>query len=60
MVVNLIKCSVCRKQYKSTTMTKFSTRANNYKSTPCHFWKGQKLSNQARNPETSLQTLSGE
>ena len=56
MVVNLTKCSVCRKQYKSTTMTKFSTRANNYKTTPCHFWKAQKLSNQARNPETSLQT----
>ena len=47
MVVNLTKCSVCRKQYKSTTMTKFSTRANNYKTTPCHFCKAQKLSNQA-------------
>ena len=58
MVVNLIKYSVCRKQYKSTAMTKFSTRANNYKSTPCHFWKAQKLSNQACNPEASLQTLS--
>ena len=27
MVVNLIECSVCRKQYKSTTVTKLSTRA---------------------------------
>ena len=32
MVVYLIECSVCKKQYKSTTVTKFSARANNYKS----------------------------
>ena len=49
MVVYLIECSVCRKQYKSTTVTKFSTRVNNYKSTHRNFWNGQKLSNQARN-----------
>ena len=47
MVVNLIECSVCRKQYKSTTVTKFSARANEYKTTHRNFWKGQKLSNQA-------------
>ena len=33
MVVYLIKCSVYRKQYKSTAVTKFSARANKYKST---------------------------
>ena len=45
MVVNLIECSVCRKQYKSTTTAKISARANNYKSTHRKFSKGQKLSN---------------
>ena len=49
MVVNLIECSVCRKQYESTNVTKFSARANNYKSTHRNVWKGQKLPNQARN-----------
>ena len=49
MLVYLIECSVCRKQYKSTTVIKFRPRTNNYKSTHCNFWKGQKLSNQARN-----------
>ena len=49
MVVYLIECSVCRKQYKSASVTKFCPRANNYKSTHRNFRKGQKLSNQARN-----------
>ena len=49
MVVNLIECSVCRKQYKSTTVTKFSARANDYKTSHRNFWKGQELSNQACN-----------
>ena len=49
MVVYLIECSVYKKQYKSTIVTTFSARANNYKSTHRNFWKGQKLSNQARN-----------
>ena len=49
IVVYLIECSVCRKQYKNTPVTKFCARANNYKSTYRHFWKGQKLSNQVCN-----------
>ena len=49
IVVYLVECSVSRKQYKSTTVTKFRARANNYRSTHRNFWKGQKLSNQTRN-----------
>ena len=49
MVVYLIECRICRRQYNGSTMTKFRTRANNYKSTHPDFRKEQKLSNQARN-----------
>ena len=49
MIVYLIECSVCGKQYNGNAVTKFRARANNYKSTHCHFWKEQTLSNQARN-----------
>ena len=51
MVVYLIECKVCGKQYSGSTVTKFHARANNYKSTHRNFWKEQKLSNQARNQE---------
>ena len=49
MVVYLIECRVCRKQYNSSTVTKFRARANNYKSTHRNIWKEQKLANHARN-----------
>ena len=47
MVVYLIECRVCRKQYNGSTVTKFRARANNYKSTHRNFRKEQILSNQA-------------
>ena len=55
MVVYLIECRVCRKQYNSRTATTFHATANNdnYKSTLGNFWKEQKLSNQARNKKRS-------
>ena len=49
MVVYLIECRVCRKQYNSSTVTKFRARANNHKSTYHNIWKEQKLSNHALN-----------
>ena len=49
MVVYLIECRVCRKQYSGSTVTKFYARANNYKRTHRNFQKEQILSNQARN-----------
>ena len=49
MVVYLIECSVSRKQFNGSTVTKFRARANNYKSTHRNFRKEQTLSNQARN-----------
>ena len=49
MVVYLIECRVCRKQYNGSTVTNFRARANNYKSTHHNFRKEQILSNQARN-----------
>ena len=49
MVVYLIECSVCGKQYNGSTVTTFRARANNYKSTHLNFRKEQILSNQARN-----------
>ena len=49
MVVYLIECRVCRKQYNGTTVIKFHARANNYKRTHRNFQKEQILSNQARN-----------
>ena len=49
MVVYLIECRVCGKQYNGSTVTKFRARANNYKSTHRNFRKEQILSNQARN-----------
>ena len=49
MVIYLIEFRVCRKQYNSSTVTKFRARVNNYKSIHRNFWKEQKLSNQTRN-----------
>ena len=49
MVVYLIECRVCGKQYNGSTVTKFRARDNNYKSTHSNFRKEQILSNQARN-----------
>ena len=49
MVVYLIECRICGKQYNGSTVTKFRARANNYKSTHRNFRKEQILSNQARN-----------
>lgn len=49
MVVYLTKCHAYGKKCNGKTMTKFCTRANNYKSTHYNFRKEQKLSNQARN-----------
>ena len=49
MVVYLIECRVCGKQYNGSIVTKFCARANNYKSTHRNFRKKQILSNQARN-----------
>ena len=48
MVVYLIECRVCGKQYNGSTVTKFRARANNYKSTHRNFLKEQILPNQAR------------
>ena len=39
MVVKLIECRICRKQYNDSNVTKFPARANNYKSTYQNFWK---------------------
>ena len=49
MVLYLIECRICRKQYNGNTVTKVRARANNYKSTHRNFRKEQILSNQARN-----------
>ena len=49
MVVYLIECRVCRKQYNSSTMTKICARANNYKGMHHNFRKEQILANQAHN-----------
>ena len=49
MLVYLIKCRICGKQYNGSTVTKFRARTNNYKSTHRNFRKEQILSNQARN-----------
>ena len=49
MVVYLIECRVCGKQYNGSTVTKFRAGANNYKSTHRNFRKEQILSNQTRN-----------
>ena len=49
MVVYLIECRVCGKQYNGSSVTKFCARTNNYKSTHHNFHKEQKLSNQACN-----------
>ena len=48
MVVYLIKCRICGKQYNGSTLTKFGARASNYKSMHRNFRKEQILSNQAR------------
>ena len=48
MVVNLIECRVCGKQYNGNTVTKFRARNNKYKSTHRNFWKEHKLSKQAQ------------
>ena len=49
MVVYLMECRICGKQYNGSTVTKFRARANNYKNTHHNFRKEQILSNQARN-----------
>ena len=49
MVVYLIECRICGKQYNGSTVTKFCARANNYKSTHRNFRKEQILSNQTGN-----------
>ena len=49
MVVYLIECRVCRKQYNGSIMTKFRSRASNYKSAHPNFRKEENLSHQARN-----------
>ena len=49
VVIYLIECRVCGKQYNGSTVTKFRARANIYESTHRKFWKEQILSNQARN-----------
>ena len=48
MVVYLIECRVCGKQYNRSTVTKSRAKANNYKSTHSNFWKEQKMSNQTK------------
>ena len=48
MVVYLMECRVCGKQYNASTVTKFRARAKNYESTHRNFQKEQKLSNQVR------------
>ena len=47
MVVYVIECRVCGKQYNGSTVTKFCARAYNYKNTHRNFQKEQKLSNQS-------------
>ena len=49
MVVYLIECRVCGKQYNGSNMTKFRATASNHKTTHRNFQKEQILSNQARN-----------
>ena len=49
MLVYLIECRVCEKQYNGSTVTKFRARANKHKSTYRNFWKEQILSKQAPN-----------
>ena len=39
MVVHLIECRICGKQYNGNTVTKFRARANYYKRTQRNFWK---------------------
>ena len=48
MVVYMIECRVCRKQYNGSPVTKFLARANNYKSIHPNF-RNKQLPNQARN-----------
>ena len=49
MVLYMVECKFCGKQYNGSTVTKFRARANNYKSMHCNFRKDQILSNQAHN-----------
>ena len=49
IVVYLIECRVCGKQYNGSTVTKLRARANNYKNTHRNYRKAQILSNQPRN-----------
>ena len=49
IIVYLIKCRICGKQYNGSTVTKFGARASNYKSMHRNFRKEQILSNQASN-----------
>ena len=49
MVVYLIECRICQKQYNGSTVAKSRARANNYKSMHRNFRKEQILSNQACN-----------
>ena len=42
-----IECKVCGEQYKGSTVTKFQSRVNNYKSTHRNFWKKNVFPNQA-------------
>ena len=41
MVVYLMECRICGKQYNVSTVTKFRARANNYKSTNLNFGKNK-------------------
>ena len=49
MVVYLIECRICGKQYNGSTVTKFRARANNYKIKQRNCRKEQILSYQACN-----------
>ena len=49
MVVYVIGCRFCGKQYNGSTVTKFCARANNYKSMHRNFRKEQMLSDQTHN-----------
>ena len=49
IVVYLIECRICRKQYNGSSVRKRRARANNYKSTHPNFRKEQIVSNQAHN-----------
>ena len=40
IVVNLIECRVCGKQYNGSNMANVCARANSYKSTHHNFWRG--------------------